>query len=94
MVINYSLLNNVKRNYITEVEVILVIYLDISSIKAKPTTWHTFYCNVELNLPFSDVTDMTLMGQFMEALNNQTNLDDLNLNSFQGGLECNVDEVI
>lgn len=31
----------------------------------------------------------------MEALNNQTNLDDLNLNidSFQGGLECNVDEV-
>lgn len=37
----------------------------------------------------------TLMGQFMEALNSQTNLDDLNLNidSFQGGLECNVDEV-
>lgn len=36
------------------------------------------------------------MGQFIEALNNQTNLDDLNLNidSFQGGLECNVDEVI
>lgn len=35
------------------------------------------------------------MGQFMEALNSQTNLDDLNLNidSFQGGLECNVDEV-
>lgn len=32
----------------------------------------------------------------MEALNNQTNLDDLNLNidSLQGGLECNVDEVI
>lgn len=31
----------------------------------------------------------------MEALNSQTNLDDLNLNidSFQGGLECNVDEV-
>lgn len=46
----------------------------------------------------SDATDMpsTLMGQFMEALNSQTNLDDLNLNidSFQGGLECNVDEVI
>lgn len=44
-----------------------------------------------------DMTDMpsTLMGQFMEALNSQTNLDDLNLNidSFQGGLECNVDEV-
>lgn len=37
----------------------------------------------------------TLMGQFMEALNSQTNLDDLgiNLESFQGGLECNVDEV-
>lgn len=36
------------------------------------------------------------MGQFMEALNNQTNnLDDLGLNieSFHGGLECNVDEV-
>ena len=32
----------------------------------------------------------------MEALNNQTNLDDLSLNleSFQGGLDCNVDEVI
>lgn len=30
-----------------------------------------------------------------EALNNQTNLDDLTLNleSFQGGLDCNVDEV-
>lgn len=37
----------------------------------------------------------TLMGQFMEALNSQTSLDDFNLNidSFQGGLECNVDEV-
>lgn len=35
------------------------------------------------------------MGQVMEALNSQTNLDDLNLNmdSFPGGLECNVDEV-
>lgn len=47
---------------------------------------------------FSDLTDgipSTLMGQFMEALNNQTNLDDLNLNidSLQGGLECNVEEV-
>lgn len=45
-----------------------------------------------------DHVDMpsTLMGQFMEALNGQTNLDDLNLNidSFQGGLECNVDELI
>ncbi|CAO1434847.1 unnamed protein product [Diamesa hyperborea] len=41
-------------------------------------------------------TPQTLMGQFMEALNNQTNLDDLSLNleSFQGGLDCNVDEVI
>lgn len=35
------------------------------------------------------------MGQFMEALNGQTNLDDLNINldGFQGGLDCNVDEV-
>lgn len=35
------------------------------------------------------------MGQFMEALNSQTNLDDLNLNidSFPGGLDCNVEEV-
>lgn len=45
-----------------------------------------------------DLTDIpsTLMGQFMEALNSQTNLDDLNFNidSLQGGLECNVDEVI
>lgn len=36
----------------------------------------------------------TLMGQFMEALNNQTVLDDLGLNidTFQGELP-NVDEV-
>lgn len=42
-----------------------------------------------------DNTPSTLMGQFIEVLNNQANLDDLNLNleSFQGGLDCNVDEV-
>jgi forkhead box protein O3 len=36
------------------------------------------------------------MGQFMEALNGQTNADDLNINveQFQGGLDCNVDEVL
>lgn len=35
------------------------------------------------------------MGQFMEALNNPTNLEDLgfNIDGFQGGLECNVEEV-
>ena len=34
------------------------------------------------------------MGQFIEVLNNQANLDDLNLNlDIQGGLDCNVDEV-
>lgn len=40
-------------------------------------------------------TPQTLMGQFMEALNPQPNLDDLNINlePFQGGLDCNVDEV-
>ncbi|CAM6031865.1 unnamed protein product, partial [Sphagnum compactum] len=44
----------------------------------------------------SDNTPQTLMGQFMEALNGQTHLDDLNINlePFQGGLDCNVDEVI
>jgi len=36
----------------------------------------------------------TLMGQFMEVLNNQTNSDDLNIDDFQGGLECDVDELI
>lgn len=38
----------------------------------------------------------TLMGQFMEALNNPSNLEDLgfNIDGFQGGLECNVDEVM
>lgn len=47
---------------------------------------------------FGDDFDMpsTLMGQFMEALTSTcpTNLEDLGLNieSFQGGLECNVDE--
>lgn len=37
----------------------------------------------------------TLMGQFMEALNSQTVIDDINLNidSFSDGLMCNVDEV-
>lgn len=32
---------------------------------------------------------------FQAVLSNQTNLDDLNLNleSFQGGLDCNVEEV-
>lgn len=46
------------------------------------------------DLDFGDMPS-TLMGQFMEALNSQTNLDDLalNLESFQGGLDCNVDEV-
>lgn len=49
-----------------------------------------------ISILIADSTEpSTLMGQFMEALNSQTNLDDLNLNidSFQGGLECNVDEV-
>lgn len=45
----------------------------------------------------SDFDDMpsTLMGQFMEALNNPSNLEDLgfNIDGFQEGLECNVDEV-
>lgn len=46
--------------------------------------------------PQNDNTPQTLMGQFMEALNSQTNIDDININveSFPGGLECNVDEVI
>lgn len=42
----------------------------------------------------TDNTPSTLMGQFIEVLNNQANLDDLNLNlDIQGGLDCNVDEV-
>ncbi|KAL0280880.1 UNVERIFIED_CONTAM: hypothetical protein PYX00_002043 [Menopon gallinae] len=38
----------------------------------------------------------TMMGQLMGALNDSTVLDDLTLNieSFQGGFNCNVDEVI
>lgn len=41
-------------------------------------------------------TPSTMMGQLMGALNNHTILDDLNLNieSLQGGFDCNVDEVI
>lgn len=36
----------------------------------------------------------TLMGQFIEALNNQqTQIEEFNLDTFQGGLECNVEEV-
>lgn len=44
---------------------------------------------------FPDNPPQTLMGQFMEALNSQTNIEDININleSFPGGLECNVDEV-
>lgn len=51
------------------------------------------------DLDFTDYSDgygpSTLMGQYIEALNSQTNLDDigLSLENFQGGLECNVDEV-
>jgi len=50
---------------------------------------------INIYLFFLDNTPSTLMGQFIEVLNNQANLDDLNLNleSFQGGLDCNVDEV-
>lgn len=50
---------------------------------------------LQLNLTGDSNTPQTLMGQFMEALNPQTNLDDLNINlePFQGGLDCNVDEV-
>lgn len=36
----------------------------------------------------------TMMGQLMGALNNSSILDDLNIESFQGGFDCNVDEVI
>lgn len=41
-------------------------------------------------------TPSTMMGQLMGALNNSAILDDLNINieSFQGGFDCNVDEVI
>lgn len=41
-------------------------------------------------------TPSTMMGQLMGALNNSTVLDDLNLNieTFHGGFDCNVDEVI
>ncbi|XP_031624536.1 forkhead box protein O isoform X2 [Contarinia nasturtii] len=67
----------------------------INSIKVSPVNTTPNLVKSNTN---KDPTDMpsTLMGQFMEALNSQTNLDDLNLNidSFQGGLECNVDELI
>lgn len=41
-------------------------------------------------------TPSTMMGQLMGALNNGTVLDDLNINveSFQGGFDCNVEELI
>ncbi|KAJ8926173.1 hypothetical protein NQ314_021481 [Rhamnusium bicolor] len=41
-------------------------------------------------------TPSTMMGQLMGALNNSTILDDLNINveSLQGGFECNVEELI
>ncbi|KYB29255.1 Forkhead box protein O-like Protein [Tribolium castaneum] len=44
----------------------------------------------------SQGTPSTMMGQLMGALNNSTVLDDLNINveSFQGGFDCNVEELI
>ncbi|KAJ3627204.1 hypothetical protein MTP99_014601 [Tenebrio molitor] len=41
-------------------------------------------------------TPSTMMGQLMGALNSSTVLDDLNINveSFQGGFDCNVEELI
>ncbi|XP_021708375.1 forkhead box protein O isoform X2 [Aedes aegypti] len=63
---------------------------------ASPPLTPGTVCNMVTATPQSDNSPQTLMGQFMEALNNQTNIDDLNINleSFPGGLECNVDEVI
>ncbi|XP_018574885.1 forkhead box protein O isoform X2 [Anoplophora glabripennis] len=39
-------------------------------------------------------TQRTLMGQILGALNNSSMLDDISVESLQGGFECNVDEVI
>ena len=44
-------------------------------------------------LTISDNTASTLIGQCMEALNNQTQIDDFNIENFHGGLECNLEEV-
>ncbi|CAO1434856.1 unnamed protein product [Diamesa hyperborea] len=57
---------------------------------SPPLTPNSQNTQADHNIP------QTLMGQFMEALNSQPNLDDLSLSleSFQGGLDCNVDEVI
>lgn len=46
--------------------------------------------------PVNQGMPSTMMGQLMGALNHGTILDDLNINieSLQGGFDCNVDEVI
>ncbi|KAI9580563.1 hypothetical protein GQX74_012644 [Glossina fuscipes] len=35
----------------------------------------------------------TLIGQCMEALNNETPIVEFNIDNFQGGLECNIEEI-
>ncbi|KAL5283913.1 FOXO3.2 family protein [Megaselia abdita] len=41
-----------------------------------------------------DNSASTLIGQCMEALNSQTPLDEFQLDTFTGGLECNIEELI
>lgn len=73
-----------------------------------PLTNHQYLLNARNSLPRPPsssppltpqpphTTPSTMMGQLMGALNNSTILDDLNINieSLQGGFDCNVDEVI
>ncbi|CAH0552475.1 unnamed protein product [Brassicogethes aeneus] len=49
-----------------------------------------------MNQQHNQGTPSTMMGQLMGALNSSTILDDLNINveSFQGGFDCNVEELI
>ncbi|KAF2904099.1 hypothetical protein ILUMI_02074, partial [Ignelater luminosus] len=73
-----------------------------------PLSSHQYLLNARNSLPrppsssppltpqSNQTTASTMMGQIMGALNNSTLLDDLNINieSLQGGFDCNVDEVI
>lgn len=47
-----------------------------------------------MNPTIEDNIPSTLMGQVIEALNSQPQIDEFNLDSFHGGLECNVEELI
>ncbi|XP_055847553.1 forkhead box protein O isoform X2 [Episyrphus balteatus] len=48
----------------------------------------------QLSTNLEDNCASTLIGQCMEALNNQTQIDEFTIDNFHGGIECNIEELI